>query len=271
MATTAPQLAYEPTPAWRRRRGFRRFVLPVLLVLAAAAASWLLPTLWRNAQHVTLQRRCLNYRPPPSPRVVFVDEPTMAAPLLKQPNYFPDFSGGGRAVYHNPLWRAYAGRAAPAVFMHRRTSPGGNDRLVVVQLATLSGGGDVYNRIFFVPHVDGIATLKGRPSLAARAAPLRGLEMYRNAGDWTAVVEGVPDPADPSHFTIDYALNNVPDTIDGWLNDDDTVTLAPRTGVTADPGSQYILWSPAGAPLPNWVAGRAPFRDAATRPMRPGR
>lgn len=270
MSAPAPQLAYEPTPAWHRRRGLRRLVLPVVVLLVVAAAAWYGPQLWRRAKLVTLQRRCLNYQPPSPPRVVFVDEPKAAAALVKQPNYFPDFSGGRRAVYQNRAWSAFAGTAAPPVFMHRRTSPGGNERLVVVQISTVGGGADPYNRIVFVPYVEGIATPKGRHFVAG-AATIPGLEMYRHPGDWTAVVEGRPDPADPSHFTIDYSHNNTPGTLDGWLNDDDTVTLSPREGVTADAGARYVLWSPAGAPLPNWVAGRAPVLDATTQPIRPKR
>src|SRR3712207_5116755 len=93
--------------------------------------------------------------------------------------------------------------------------------------------------------------------------------MCRNAGDWTMIVDGAADPADPSHFTMDYSLNNVPNTIDGRLDDDDAVTLSPRAGVIADAGARHVLWSPTGAPLPNWVQGRAPLLDAATQPIRP--
>ena len=268
MPATAPQLAYQPKPKWHGPPPYqlRWLVAAIVAIAAVAATSWYGPRLWHNAKTVTLQRRCLDYRPPPSPRVVYVDEPSVAAATLKQPNYYPDFSGGRRAVYHNPLWSAFAGAAAPPVFMHRRTSPAGKERLVVVQVSAVGGGGDPYHRIVFVPYVEGIATLKGRRHLAATSP---GMEMYRNTGDWTMIVEGVADPADPSHFTIDYSLNNTPSTIDGWLNDDDTVTLSPRAGVTADAGARHILWSPAGAPLPGWVHGRAPLLDATTQPIRP--
>ena len=41
---------------------------------------------------------------------------------------------------------------------------------------------------------------------------------------------GQPDPNDKSHFTLAYTLNGKPGTIDGWLNDDDTVKLEVRAG-----------------------------------------
>lgn len=39
---------------------------------------------------------------------------------------------------------------------------------------------------------------------------------------------GQPDPNDESHFTIDYEVDGIRNTIDGWLLDDDTVKLEPR-------------------------------------------
>ena len=37
-----------------------------------------------------------------------------------------------------------------------------------------------------------------------------------------------PDPADPSHFTIDYDLNGTRHTVDGWLEDDEFVKMELR-------------------------------------------
>lgn len=270
-STGAQQLRYEPTPPWHRRRAVSRLVVPVVVVLLGATALWFGPPLWQRVKVVTLQRRCLDYVPPAAPRVVYVDEPRAAAALLGTRGYAASFSRGSHAVYDNPAWRAFNGSGQPVAFMGRRTSPGGNERLVVVQFSTLGGiGPDPGNRIFFAPYVEGIATLRRRHFVAG-VATLPGLEMYRNPGDWTALVEGRGDPADPSHFTIDYSLNNTPGTIDGWLNDDDTVTLSPRTGLTADAGARYVVWSPAGAPMPDWLAGRAVPRDASTQPIRPKR
>ena len=46
------------------------------------------------------------------------------------------------------------------------------------------------------------------------------------------VFSGQPDEADPAHFTIAYTVNGRPGTIDGTLNDDDTVKLRVRPGST---------------------------------------
>ena len=50
--------------------------------------------------------------------------------------------------------------------------------------------------------------------------------------DWREqfrVYAGQPDPADPSHFTIDYAIDGARSTIDGYL-DNGSLTLTPRQG-----------------------------------------
>jgi hypothetical protein len=103
-----------------------------------------------------------------------------------------------------------------------------------------------------------------------------GLELFVIPGDRTRVLEGKPDPADPSHFTIDYAHNAVPGTIDGWLNADDTVTLAPRAGDVLEWDATYHWWSPAPGGLPPQTYNGAPSGVPApfnptTRPVLPKR
>jgi len=42
------------------------------------------------------------------------------------------------------------------------------------------------------------------------------------------IYAGQPDPADASHFTIRYQMWGQDDVLDGWLRDDDTVSLVAR-------------------------------------------
>ena len=41
---------------------------------------------------------------------------------------------------------------------------------------------------------------------------------------------GQPDPNDASHFSIDYEVEGEKGTIDGWLQDNDTVKMEVRDG-----------------------------------------
>ena len=55
-----------------------------------------------------------------------------------------------------------------------------------------------------------------------------GPNWIANYGTAVRFYPGVPDPADPSRFTIDYQLGDRHETIDGYLADDDSVTLKLR-------------------------------------------
>ena len=76
------------------------------------------------------------------------------------------------------------------------------------------------------------------------------------------IYAGRPDPADPSHFTIDYELDDQRGTIDGWLQADQRVELCPRSGgiVDRDPQGRNIVWDPTLTPpttVPSATAANA--------------
>jgi hypothetical protein len=249
-----------------------------------------------HARFLQLQRRCLSYAPPPG-QVVYDDDPEQVATLLSDAAYAAShpaaLKGVSAAVYDNPLFRNYLQRssshpfrpAGPAVFMHRRTSPAGNERLVVVQFSaaaapgaavTTPPAGTPLRRFVFRPYPESPATLtrRGAPVLSNFPGDPSGLDLLAAPGDRTRVLAGQPDPADPSHFTIDYVHNGVAGTIDGWLNDDDTVTLAPRVGQVLEHDATYREWSPVPGRLPGAVinaSGTHWPRDVAMRPVKPKR
>jgi len=77
-----------------------------------------------------------------------------------------------------------------------------------------------------------------------------GLHPTVASGDEWRWFAGQPDPADPSHFTLGYEVNEVPGTIDGWLCDDETVLLRPRTGPVEwqqRHGLWFAVWHQRGA------------------------
>lgn len=263
-----PELAYAPPPRWHQRPAFRRrlrLYVPVVAVLLAAAAVLFVPHVRERVRVLYRQRQCMAYTPPQG-SVAYDDDPGGSAALRRTPGYA---ASGPAAVRTNLAWRAYAGPMLPVAFMHRRHSPGGNERLVAVQFGESGGGrsADPLGRLSLTPYVPLPGTLV-RPRAGA-ATLSAGLDMCRTPGTTTRLFEGRIDPADPSHFTIDYVHDGTAGTIDGWLNDDDTVTLSPRSGrVATGPGGD-VWWSPAGAAMPDWVARTGTLRDAATQPVRP--
>jgi len=288
-AAGSEQLNYAPTPDGLARQRVRLVLLVVLgLLLLASAWRWgLIP----HARFLLLQRRCMAYAPPPG-RVIYDDDPRQAAALLTDPAYAASHpalpKGVSAAVYDNPLFRAYVQGsyrrlrpAGPAAFMHRRTSPAGNERLVVVEFPSSpptaqlgkEPGRTPLRQLAFRPYAEPPSTLtaRGAAVLTFPGDP-PGLDLFVAPGDRTRVLEGQPDPADPSHFTIDYVHNGVPGTIDGWLNDDDTVTLAPRAGQVVEHDATYRWWSPAPGRLPGAIinsSGTHFPRDVTIRPVRP--
>jgi hypothetical protein len=53
------------------------------------------------------------------------------------------------------------------------------------------------------------------------------------------ILAGQRDPKDPTHFTVDYDVGGVKNTIDGWLTDDDFLRIVPRGG-NVDKGNWQI-------------------------------
>lgn len=288
-STPAPQLGYAPAPKWSQRRLVRRFVIP-LVTLSVAFPAWRWgPAAVSHLKMLELQRRCLAYAPPE--RVMYDDDPRQVPRLLQTPGFVPSHPAvqkprGAFALYDNPVFQSYqqavtgAGRpVAPAVFMHRLTSPGGNKRLVVVSFTLVPPGGAPFDQFVLRPAVEAPRSLVGAGGMVGGAAGpggATGLEMFVAAGDRTRVMEGRADPADPAHFTIDYVHNDVAGTIDGWLNDDDTVTLGPRAGDVLELNATYRWWSPVPGALPPHVyrggplGATGPF-DTTTRPALPKR
>jgi hypothetical protein len=57
---------------------------------------------------------------------------------------------------------------------------------------------------------------------------------------------GQLDPNDPSHFTIDYAIDGQRNTIDGYLKDDNSIIFSPRAGRIVSEGP--FMFPPRGGP-----------------------
>jgi WD40 repeat protein len=118
-------------------------------------------------------------------------------------------------------------------FLHRRTSPGGHERLVNVEVSS----GDSFGG----PEIHWMVVIPGSFAPQAQMRSGQLLELQRNSRtEMFKVMAGQPDAADASHFTIDYYFNGQRGTIDGWLCNDDTVRLQPQVG--------YVRENPNGLP-----------------------
>lgn len=226
---------------------WRRVAALLALVFAIAAAIVIAPAQWRAMQRRRLFHKCLQFSLPAN-TVVFDDDPSHAAKLTASGQYIAASAYFTRpsALLPIPQFSNYVGTTLPVLFMHEMISPSGNHRLVVVQLSGMKN--DPFDRLFFSAYEEsGPAGLR-----SASGGKQMGLEMYRAASESLTLYAGQVDPAEASHFTIDYILNNRRETIDGWLFDDNTVRLMPRCGDVAympDRG----LWTPGDGRAPDWV------------------
>ena len=164
------------------------------------------------------------------------------------------------------------------IFLHAMRTSSGKERLVEVYIdATqrMRGYGDDHQRKYTVAtdrtieagvyELDRIVVMGlSRTQLRfARRAMEGPVEIVWNKEDsWEhgsvqfmpqevlRVFAGQPDPVDRSHFTFVYDIDGKPGTIDGRLNDDDTLTLQPRQGRALDRNSSgtAVVWEFPGQP-----------------------
>ena len=214
-----PELQYAPRPP-RGRRIIRR--LSVLAVVAAVAGSsaWWFPRLRENAQMFYWQRQCMAHAVPPA--TVVHDRPD------GPPNTAP------RVMLVPPQWTSLYGSISPpglrsegTVFLHAMKSREGIRRLVAVD--EVDGGPLTSNR--HVQYVEFCWRVIEPGSVLTRPRVVRtGNHALRFEGDPSGyrLTAGRVDPADPSHFTFTCAVVGRTYTVDGWLRNDDSVSIAPR-------------------------------------------
>ena len=249
--TTPLDYAKRPTPAARIVR-HRRLIVALAIAVTIVPVSKVAIQEWGELQHWWLRRKCLVFSLPPS-TVVFDDDPVRAKNLLALGKYVSSHPALGTAT-GSPFallpirefddYAVPSQWAAPVVFLHERISPAGHRRLVVIHISLLPN--DPFNRIFFDHYLE----QDGVTGNASRSQD-RSVEMYRLPAEAIGIYAGQPDASDSSHFTIDYLLNNRRETIDGWLNDDNSVYLIPRCGQIywLIPNT---IWMPGNSAGPDW-------------------
>jgi hypothetical protein len=246
-------LPYATGPArkparWRRiaRRVFR--YLPLLLLIVALAVGILVsfrwPWVWYGSRDEYQWHRWLNFTMS-AEKVVYEEDPGRATRLLSLPSepasaYVGDPRAGNfslsndytfhsstkSAMYCPAMLRALLMYDRPALaFIHWRSAPTTGRALILVTSDWSSNGlrhrDIVYLSARRCTHdecVTGKRALNHRTGWNMIEVRLRPEQMMR-------IYAGQVDPKDDAHFTIKYEIDNVPGTIDGRLEADDTVTL----------------------------------------------
>jgi hypothetical protein len=210
------------------------------------------PAGWKQFNLLRLQRACLSYAPP-ADQVVYEEEQHAAALLLREGDEFVGFSRPrevGPDLLLNrqiacrvpPCWRrfeaemiptatlwSFASNPLPVLFLGKRTSPKGHERLICVRYfpsqdafpPQFLNGWDC-DVIVMTPiswstqaviHPNAVPVPRRASGLSR--APLR-------------IYAGQADPADPSHFTVSFVQEDESHVLDGWLRDNEDVVLVIR-------------------------------------------
>lgn len=197
------------------------------------------------------QQHYLDYNAP-ADLIVYTEDPLVGRRLgAGDPNYVPI---GRSACYVPKVLQEIPGlhigkNGGPILFLHGRQSSDGTTRLVGVGLMSLEDREDLCSDVLVPASDDETYPRPDRQS---------DLEIGRRPQKPITFMAGQPDPADASHFTIRYSIEDQSGTIEGWLMDGGLVKMRVRDG-PARPLSVMPMRLPA-----NRAPGRTP--PGTTRP-----
>ncbi len=211
---SSARLDYAPPPPLANRAGFRRAIFWIALaaLLISAIASG--PRIWRRAVLIHRQNQCLSYSSGPR-QIVFE--------LLKDQDF--DFTAvAARDRFIDAMdqrrW------AAVTLFCHQRSRPDGKRRLVIIEMngPQISGPGAGHRlepTALIAVSVYEIGSMLQPPRLLSDGQ----LDVLQLSPVPFRLFAGQADPADLSHFTIDFTAAGQRRAINGWLLDNDSVRL----------------------------------------------
>jgi hypothetical protein len=213
MVETPAQLEYAPQPHWRHRKRTRRLIFAgLVVVILAGSGKWIAPA-WRHVCMLYWQEKCLS----------FEGGDQVMTPRIQPQNiveawdrFYALFSPPGR-------------KPGCTVFVHEVRRKDGERRLVAIDVlekpypSTIQSG---YWARFDATVIEP-GSLWRRPRFLANLVYSFGVHEPSNVPA-LAIRYGKMDPNDPSHFTIVIPLAKAERIVDGWLGNNDQITLEMR-------------------------------------------
>jgi hypothetical protein len=254
MATTPP-LNYASRQRSRLPRWVKRPAAMIVLLGIAAVAWRLGPHAWQFARIWYWERQCMNFGAPPGTAVSERLHPGSAKPPITWPfidGDDPQFASLGDRlpiitkdsgprpvlVSRQPIcWLRFLQQSdnvtaedtpTTLVFCHQRISPSGHVRLLTVEYPNREDLGDELAREL-IPYVYANASWNDNSPLPRRGWGIAWSGIALRGP--TRIFAGQPDPADASHFTIEYEWpDGIHGILDGYLRDDDNFDIRIRPG-----------------------------------------
>jgi len=233
-------LDYAPRKAWHRRSHLLRWVVLICLISLCIAGQSGIRRYWSHLKTMLAQRSCLRYSAPVD-RVVYETTADLARrDLAQSAEYFqiPNALEAECVVGFMPRqWETFCShfytvtfpRSSGCLFLGKRINRNGQERLVAIDaIATFDGGSDS-RPLSFSARVFTIASLFHKPSEVTRPA-VNVIELGNPPLDcrFTRIFAGQSDTSNQSHFNIRFESEGNPGIIDGYLHNDDSVTLEVR-------------------------------------------
>jgi hypothetical protein len=228
---TLTQLDYaRPARWWRRRRVVAALIVGLLVVLGASGAWRWGPQVRDRIGLLLAQRRCLEYTAP-ADRVTLTTHAEEVDTLansnlpyrrLRRPASVNQGLDAMPYAWHPvDAWQNFpAGRWEPGpAFLHARRTPGGEQRLIALELSV--NGDDLY--IYcrnFKP-----ASLRDGGDLSRGPRTIRGIYRIFRLNEPIRLFAGRPDPNDNSCFTVRCESGKQSAIIRGRVHDDGRVVL----------------------------------------------
>ena len=227
MTRRSKQLDYGRPMAWHGRRRTQQAVLLFASLIVVTCLWFGGPVAWQHFEQIWSrweligwQNKCLAYAAPLH-QIVYDDDPAAAERLLALDPQYRLFRWHPPFVAYCPaVLRRFSATVADSgigpVFMHERCSPAGHRRLVLVQLipsAAIACQCTVVSPAILAH--EGCRVGENTVILFRMRRPDERWRFYA----------GQPDTADSSHFSIGYEVDHLKGSIDGWLQDNETILL----------------------------------------------
>jgi hypothetical protein len=241
------KLAIDYSTAPSRRKWARRVGWALLLAITLGAAVQWGPRLWRQAQILSTQRRCMSFTLP-ADFVAYEEDPLAAAALLaREPQSYAPYRLARQrgsvatqpaptraAMYQDTTLLAQHFPGAPGlggqILLHELQTPSGKRRLVMVRYHPEK---DTFTPAMVVGYNVDVtivtpATAFSLPVARRQDDPIDVTSGFPPHPPNVRIFAGQPDPGDPSHFTIRYQMWGQEDIVDGRLDDHERITLTQR-------------------------------------------
>jgi hypothetical protein len=238
-APTSSSLEYQPVRSYQTR-----WTRLTIIVIAGLVIAALMPRMWTEFGYRVGRRAVQNEF------ITFSVAPgTLAYEEVGIPRWLSGVSAAPRTpldikAMQAPSWQAqwdmpryFPGQEA-TLFLHDRTSTGGNRRIVGVSM--LFEFNHAYDGVERQPLVLRVASADIITFMSSSSLDPRVWSDTIYVGYWpnganvrTKFYAAQIDPNDPSRFTITYAFGDETGTIQGSLRDDGTVSLSAVDGPLA--------------------------------------